>query len=99
MHPKNGLKPTTTPATGGLYQEDAANALDTAEVRVYADGYTPPAPAQTLAALNEEPGVPEPTRMQRMERQAGRIGEHAPWVLMLCGFVLGCVAARLLRRD
>ena len=63
------------------------------------DGLATPAPAETLAALREEPQVPEPTRMQRLERQAGRLGGKAPWALMAGGFALGCVAAHLLRRD
>ena len=65
----------------------------------YAGGTTSPAPAETLAALQEEPGVPEPTRMQRIERSAGHLGERAPWLLMATGFLLGCLSARMLRRD
>jgi hypothetical protein len=103
MHPKNGLKltgNTRLPETmDDLYDDDEAATLVAQETRVYADGFTPPAPAETLAALREEPDVPEPTRMQRFERKAGHVGERAPWILMAGGFLLGCIAARLLRRD
>jgi len=102
MHPKNGLK-----LTGNTHLPDIADDFDDGkdepmflveEVRVYADGYVPEAPAETLAALNEEPGAPEPSRLQKLERQAGRIGGRAPWVLMVSGLLLGCMAARMLRR-
>lgn len=101
MHPKNGLK-----LTGNTHLPDIADDLADhegqmlllEEDRVYADGYTPPAPAETIAALEEEPTVPEPTRMERVERQAGRVGGRAPWALIATGLVLGTLAARLLRR-
>ena len=103
MHPKNGLKLTgdthlPDPLDDMRDDSDDATVLVVEEVRVYADGYTPPAPAETLAALMEEPGAPEPTRMQRIERRAGRVGERAPWMLIAGGLLLGGMAARMLRR-
>lgn len=102
MHPKNGLKltgNTRLPEIGDDFPlDDDDTVVVVEEVRVYADGYAPPAPAETMAALQEEPTVPEPSRMQRMERQAGRIGGRAPWVLIAGGLLLGSIAARLLRR-
>lgn len=99
MHPKNGLKltgNTRLPEIGDDFPlDDDDTVVVVEEVRVYADGY---APAETMAALQEEPTVPEPSRMQRMERQAGRIGGRAPWVLIAGGLLLGSIAARLLRR-
>ena len=104
MHPKNGLKLTGNthlPDIGDdlADDDDAQMLLIEEEVRVYADGFTPPAPAETIAALEEEPSVPEPSRMDRIERQAGRVGRRAPWALIVTGLVLGTMAARLLRRH
>ena len=102
MHPKNGLK-----LTGNTHLPDLGDDFDDGkdepmflveEGRVYADGYVPEAPAETLAALNEEPGVPEPSRVQKLERAAGRVGGQAPWKLMVGGLLLGVLAARMLRR-
>ena len=98
MHPKNGLK-----LTGDTHLPDILDDLRDGdareeEARVYADGYAPPGPQETVAALQEEPGVPEPSRLERAERVAGRVGGRAPWVLMAGGLLLGCMAARMLRR-
>lgn len=103
MHPKNGLKLTGNThlpdiADDELGDDDDAQMLLIEEVRVYADGYARPAPEETIAALQEEPCVPEPSRVQRIERQAGRVGGRAPWVLVASGLLLGWMAARRLRR-
>jgi len=101
MHPKNGLKLTGNThlpdIADDMHGDDDAQMVLIEEVRVYADGYAPSAPEETIAALQEEPSVPEPSRVQRIERQAGRVGGRAPWVLMASGLLLGWMAARLLR--
>ena len=101
MHPKNGLKLTGNThlpdIADDMRGDDDAQMVLIEEMRVYADGYAPPAPEETIAALQEEPSVPEPSRVQRIERQAGRVGGQAPCVLMVSGLLLGWMAARLLR--
>lgn len=101
MHPKNGMKLTGNTHLPDIVDDmgdDDAQMLLIEEERVYADGYTPPVPEETIAALQEEPGVPEPSRMQRLERGAGRVGGRAPGLLMAGGLLLGWMAVRLLRR-
>ena len=105
MHPKNGLKLTGNTHLPDMIEDmddgdDDAQMVLIEEVRVYADGYAPTAPAapaETIAALQEEPSVPEPSRVQRFERQAGRVGGRAPWVLMVSGLLFGWMVVRVMR--
>jgi hypothetical protein len=98
MHPKNGLKLTGDTHLPDILDDLRDGDVPEEEVRVYADGYAPSGPQETIAALQEEPGVPEPGRVQRAERAAGGVGGRAPWLLVAGGLLLGCMAARLLRR-
>jgi hypothetical protein len=102
MHPKNGLKLTGNTHLPDIIEDmddgdDDAQMVLIEEVRVYADGYAPPAPEETIAALQEEPSVPEPSRMERIEREAGRVGGRAPWVLIVSGLLFGWLVVRTMR--
>lgn len=85
-------------------EDDEADMLLVEDVRVYADGYVPPAQPQTMvvALVPEElepvAGAEHPGRAQALERAAGRLESRKPWLTLGLGLAGGFLLMQTLRR-
>ena len=100
-HPKNRLKltgDTHLPDIPDLLDEreeaDLASARFDAEPRVYADGWMPSAPEDTMT--EEAHLLPEP--MVEAERKVQRQMVSTPWLAVGAALGFGFLVARMLRR-